>query len=110
MLTFEPARVTPSRARLRAETGGPRAYLYRQFGFVDRLIAVQAGQLDLGRRGEPEIRALKVKHVGGEFRQLTDAGQRSGVDQKRRKNFGVAVLARVHVQKEIRQSAFEPGA
>ena len=51
-----------------------------------------------------------MKHVRRKFRQLAHAGQRSGVHQKRRQNFRVAVLAGVHVQEEIRERPFEPRA
>ena len=71
---------------------------------------METGEFDLGGGREPQIGAFEMKHVGGEFRQLANAGERSGVDEKRRQNFGVAVFARVHVEKEIGDGAFEARA
>ena len=84
--------------------------LMRQLVGVERFVAVQAGQFHFGRGREPQIGAFEMKHVRREFRQLADAGERRGVDDKRRQNFRVAVLARVHVEKEIRDGALEPRA
>ena len=49
---------------------------------VQRFVAVEAGEFDLGRGRQPQIRAFEMKHVRGEFRQLADAGERGGVHQK----------------------------
>ena len=69
---------------------------------------MQIVQLDFRSRRQPEIRVLHLEKIGGEFRQLSGTHQRRGVHQKWRKNFGVAVLARVHIEKKIRQRAFQP--
>ncbi len=51
-----------------------------------------------------------MEHIRGEFRQLADAGERRGVHQEGRQDLREAGLARVHVEKEIRDGALEPRA
>src|SRR5205807_8851273 len=45
-----------------------------------------------------------------ELRELSGAGHRGAVDQLRREDLGVPVLANVQVHHEIEKRAFEPGA
>src|SRR5487761_41962 len=51
-----------------------------------------------------------MKHIAGKFRQFAIGHQRRCVDDEWRKNFRVTLLARVNVEKEICQRAFEPRA
>ena len=110
VLALDAARVFSRRAGFGAEAGRPRADFDRQHVGVERFVAVEAGEFHLGSGREPQIRAFEMKHVGGKFRQLAYAGKRSRVHQKGRKNFGVAVLAGVHVEEEIREGSFQPRA
>ena len=41
------------------------------------------------------------------FGKLAGAEEAGGVDQERRQHFGVAVLARMHVQQEVDQRPFQ---
>ena len=91
MLAHNAARVFAGGARFGTKAGRPGADLDRQLVGVERFVAIKAGQLDLGRGRQPQVGALQMKHVRGEFRQLPDAGKRSRVHQKRRKIFRVAV-------------------
>src|SRR5579884_2262584 len=50
-----------------------------------------------------------MKHLRCKFRKLANTGQRSGVDEKWRQIFRVAFPG-MHIEKEIRQRSFEPGA
>ena len=110
MLALQASGVAAGRSRFGAETRGPRAHFDRQQSLVDGFVAMQAGQFHLGRRREPQVRAFQVEHVSREFRQLADSGEGSGVNQKRRQNFGVAVLPGVQIEKEIGEGAFQPRA
>ena len=67
-------------------------------------------QLDLRSRREPEVGVLNLEKVRGKFRELAGAHQRSGVDKKRGQNFRVAMLACVHIQKEIGEGALQASA
>src|SRR5260370_37040813 len=51
---------------------------------------------------------LHFEQVGGEFWQLAGAKQGSTANEEWGKNLRVAVLAGVHVEKEVCQGAFEP--
>ena len=93
-----------------AEAGRPCADFQGQGIGVKSFVAMQAGKFHFGGRRKPQVSALHVKHFRREFRQLAHAGQRSGIHQKRRKDFRVAVLARVHVEEKIGEGAFEPRA
>src|SRR5260370_29911449 len=51
---------------------------------------------------------MHFEQVGGEFWQLAGAKQGSTANEEWGKNLRVAVLAGVHVEKEVCQGAFEP--
>ena len=75
---------------------------------VEDLVAEQVGHRHFGRgNGEERIVAEGV-HVLLELRQLPRADHRVAVDEERREHFRVTVLARVQVEQEIDQPAFQP--
>ena len=51
-----------------------------------------------------------LEEIRFEFRQLRRSPQRLGIDQKRRLDLDVSVLARVHIEHEIDQRPREPRA
>ncbi len=75
--------------------------------FGQCVIAVEIVQLHLRRRRQPKIRVLQPEKIGGELRQLPRTHQRGGVHQEWRQNLRIAVLAGMHIQKEIRQSPLQ---
>ena len=113
-------------ARVLAVASGLGAEARRMRGEPDRqrlgrqdLAAHGVRQRDLGRRDEVEPlgrgRIVRVdaallhrEHVGFEFRQLRRADQRLGVDDVGRVALGVAVLARLRVEHELRERAVQP--
>ena len=107
MLADDAAHVAPIGARLAAETGGEGAELDGKPVRVERLVAVEVGHGDFGRRRQPQVRVLNLEQVLGELGQLPGAEKARRVDQKRRQDFGIPVLARVRVEHEARQRAFE---
>ena len=54
--------------------------------------------------------AADLEQILLELRQVARAGQRRGVHQERRLDFGVAVLARVEIEHEVDERAGEPRA
>jgi hypothetical protein len=81
-----------------------------QFVGVEGFVAVEVGDGDFGGGGEPEVRVFDFEEIGGEFGELARAVEGFGVDQERGEDFGVAVLARVRVEHEVDEGAFEFGA
>ena len=73
MLSLDAAGVLACSAGFRPEACGPRADFDRQCVGVERLLAMEAGELDFASRREPEIGALDVKHFIRKFRELADA-------------------------------------
>src|SRR5262249_14606554 len=67
----------------------------------------KASELSLGSWSKPEITIFDAEHFTRKLGQLAIGRERSGVDQKRGQNFCITVFARVHIQKEIRNRAFE---
>src|SRR6266481_4945640 len=110
VLAENAARVFSSGAGFGAEAGGPGSRENRQLFLRNRFIAIKIVQLDFGSGREPEVAVFYFEEVGGEFGQLARTHERGGVDQKRGKNFCVAVLTRVNVKEEIGESSLEPGA
>src|SRR5207302_11356289 len=107
MLTKDATGIFPGSSGFRAETGGPGGDVAGKLFLGNGFVAMEIVQFDLGRGREPEVRAFQAEQVGGKLGQLAGAGERGAIHKKRRKNFRVAVLAGVHVEEEIRQSAFE---
>ena len=73
MLAKNAARIFAGGARFGAKACRPGTDLNRQPIRIESFISLQAGQLDFGRRRQPEVCVFDVKHVRGEFWQLTYA-------------------------------------
>ncbi len=81
-----------------------------KIGRVQDFVAKKIGDRNFGRGREPEIGVLDLEQIVLELGKLPGAEQAGRVDQERRQHFGIAVLARVNVQHEVDQRAFQPGA
>src|ERR1043166_5415889 len=101
MLAENTARVLSRSPGFRAETGGPSRDIDRQALFRQRFIAMKVVQFHFGRWREPKIRVLNTEQVRRKLGQLARSKQRGAIHQKWWQDFGVAVLARMHVKKEI---------
>ncbi len=99
-------------ARIAATTAGFGAETHRMGGHaqwqtlgVDDLLAHDIGQRHFG--GGDQITArlahFGLKQIVFEFRQLTGAAHRIGIDQQRHVGFFVTVFAHMQVQHELRQ-------
>jgi hypothetical protein len=76
---------------------------------VQGLVPIDVRHWDFCGRDEPEVAVAlgDPEQILGEFWKLPGSIHRLRVDQVRRKNFRVAVLARVQVEHEIHQRAFQ---
>ncbi len=75
---------------------------------LDDRVAHEIRQRYLGRRNEPElVLAFEREQVRGELRQLAGTEQRRIVDEIGHVRLGVAVLARVHVEHQLRDRAMQ---
>ena len=81
-----------------------------QIGAVEHLVAVEIGDGHFGRRDEEEVALLDAEGVLLELRKLAGGGHGGAVDQLRREDLDVSVLANVQVHHEVEQRALEPGA
>ncbi len=114
VLADEPAHVLAVRARLAAEAGRVGRVRDRQPVALEDLLAVQVGQRHLGGGDEVEVvRALvalarDAKRVVGELGQLAGAAHGRVLDEVGRGDLGVAVLAGVQVEHELRERARQP--
>ena len=61
VLAEDAARVFPSRSSFGTETSRPGRDVNGQLFLRNGLVAIQIVKLNLGRRGEPEVRAFQVK-------------------------------------------------
>src|SRR5258708_7605381 len=107
VLAQDSASVLTGRASLRAEASGPSSNVDRQVLLGKGFVAIEVVELHFAGGRQPEIGILDLEKVRGKFRQLAGGKQGSAVDEEGRKDFGVAVLARVHIQEKIRQGAFK---
>ena len=114
VLTDQPACVAPGAARFRAEARRVSRQADGQVGLGHDLASHHAGQRDFGRGDQVQRFALAVltalfrgEQVGRELGQLPGAFQGVGVDDVGRIALGVAVLARLQVQHELRQCAVQ---
>ena len=72
---------------------------------------MQVGERHFRGRDQVEVPvAGDLEQILLELRQVAGAAQRVGVDEERRLDFGVAVLARVQLEHEVDQRAREPRA
>ena len=118
MLTNHPARVLAIRPGFGTKARRMRSELERQVAHRNDLVAHLVGERDL--RGGDQVELLRAmvailgaalgdgKHVVAELRQLSGTEQRRGVDDVRRIALGVAVVARVRVEHELRERAMQP--
>src|SRR5260370_8443730 len=90
-----------------AEAGRPGGDVDGEFFFGNGLVTVKIVEFDFGSGREPEVRVLDLEEVGCKFRQLACTSERGGVHQEGRKDFCVAVLARVHIEEKTSQCALE---
>src|SRR5439155_25244325 len=82
----------------------------RQLTAIDDLIAMKAGQRYLAGGDEIQIPVARdLEQIRLELGQMAGALQRGGVGHERRLDFTVRVLARVEIQHEVDQRAFQPG-
>ena len=65
-------------------------------------------EFDFGRGSKPEVRPFQAEKICGKFWQLARAGEGCAVHDKRRKNLRVAMLARVHIKKKVRECTLKP--
>src|SRR5712675_1306499 len=107
VLPQDAARVLASRSRFGTEAGGPSGHLEWQFVFWNGLVAIEVVKLHFAGGREPEVGALNLEEISSKFWQLAGSEQRRAVDEERRKNFRVTVLASVHIEKEICQRTFQ---
>src|ERR1043166_6991769 len=107
MLAQHAAGIFAGGARLGAEAWGERGEAQRQRVLVENLLAHEISQRHLGRRDQPKSFA-RAEHILGRLRQIAGAVRHLLAHQYWRCDFGIAVLARVHVEHELAQSAFEP--
>ncbi len=114
VLADHAARIAAVAARFGAEAWRMRRHLDRQRIGGDDFIAHDIGQRDFGGRDQVQRRMfgaglgvlaalLHREQVFLELRQLPGAAQRIGVDDIRRVALGIAVLAGVRIQHELRQ-------
>ena len=71
---------------------------------------MNVGDRNFGGRNQEEIVAGGAVEIVLELGQLAGAGERGPIDQVRRLDLEIAVLARVEVEQEIRQRAHQSRA
>src|SRR6185312_21974 len=100
--------VLAGRACFRAEAGREGGVAQRQHLLVEHRLVGEVGQWHLSGRNQPEP-VVGMEHVLGEARQLADAVGGVVAHQQRGVDLGVAaLLRRVQVEHELRESTLEP--
>ena len=107
MLADHPPRIAARGSGLRAEARRQRGQAHRQLLFRNNLIHDEASQWNLRRRDQPPT-ICRAKQFIGKLGELVGAVSRRVIDQKRRRNLGIAVFLRLHVQHELAQRPFQP--
>ena len=74
---------------------------------LQRFVAIDVGDRHFGGGDQPEIGVLALEQILGELGKLAGAVEAGGVHQEGRQHFGIAVLARVDVEHEVDQRAFQ---
>ena len=111
VLADDAAHVAAVGAGFAAEAGRVGAQRDGQLVGVESFVAKQIGDGDFGGGSEPEIVVSRIlKRSSSNFGKLAGAEEAGGIDQEGRQHFGIAVLARMHVEHEIDQRAFQPRA
>ena len=108
MLPDEAADVLSVRSGFAPEAGRIRRIANRQLAAVEDFATVHVRQRHFGGRDEIQVPlAGDLEKVGFKLRQLSCSHQRCGIDEDRRLYFGVRMLARVQIQHERDERAFE---
>src|SRR6266446_1284618 len=101
------SRLTASGAGLAPKTRRVSHKFFWKIYNRQNFLAVEVRQWHFGGRHEEKFAVFQAVHVGFKFRQLSRADHAITPDQKRRADFGVAVLAGVQVDHEIDQRPFQ---
>src|SRR5439155_15605623 len=110
-LPDQAADVLAVRSRLAAKARRVRGVANRQLASIENLAAMEIRERHFGRRDEIEIPvAGNLEQIGLELRQIAGAEQRGAVDEKRRLDLLIAMLARVEIEHEIDKRVGEAGA
>src|SRR5208337_1914140 len=109
MPAFDPAHVAPRRHLLAPKARRVRGQVNRQTVLVERLIAMQARQWNLGGRDKPEIILVVVVHRVRVLRQMPGTGGRLATNHQRRNYFEITLLP-LDVEHPRNQRALEPRA
>ena len=81
----------------------------RQARLIQNFIAIKVRDRNFCSRNQPQI-FFAMRHaekIGGKLGQLSGAVHRIRIHQIRRQNLGVSMLARMQIEHEVRQRAFE---
>src|ERR1700674_2025541 len=89
VLAQDSASVFSRGASLRAEAGGPRGHVDRQFLLGKRFVAIKVVEFHFAGGCQPEIGVLDLEKIRGKFRQLARGKQGGAVDEEGRKDFGI---------------------
>src|SRR5581483_5044519 len=90
-----------------AETWSVRGERDGQPRAIEHFVAVEIRDRHFRSRDQPQVRPLALEGIAGEFRQLSGTVHGIGVHEVRREDLGISVLARVQVEHEVGESAFE---
>jgi hypothetical protein len=88
----------------------PRVCINRQLFLTENFVTVNVRHRHLRGGRQVHFFIAQPVHVLFELRQLARADHGIAVDEKRRKDFRVTVLARVQVEQEINQGPFQTRA
>src|SRR6202521_5647572 len=94
-------------ARFAPKVRRPGDVLDGEIGCVEHFVAVEICHGHLGGRYQEEIALLDAKGVLLELRKLAGAGHRSSIDQLRRQDLRIRVLANGQVDQKVDQRARE---
>src|SRR5262249_33333612 len=81
-----------------------------KIGSTQDFIAMEVRQLNFSRRRKKDLVLLQTVHVRFKLRELRSAEHAITPNQKRRTDFGVTMLARMQIDHEIDQRAFQSRA
>ena len=101
------ARAQPRGSRLPAETRCISGVFDRQLLLRENFLPVQICDGDFRGGRQIKIVPLAAIELLFEFRELGGADERRRTDDERRRDFGVPVLRRVQIEKEIDQRPFQ---
>ena len=110
MQAYEPLRIPPRAARLRAEARRIGAAVNGEVFPVEDRLAVHVRHRHLRRRDQIQVGVFDVVHILREFRKLARALHGFLVRHKRGDHLRVTVLLRVRVEHEVHHRALQPRA